>query len=85
MNELEQDMSVNPVIQQAMLNMVHFGVIVDGDFTGHFSVGGNIHIPLVAGLRSDPKIIEMSQEEVNTVTLGWTHDGSGFQQPSESL
>ena len=85
MDKIEENTASDGILQQVMLNMVHFGVVVDGEFTGHFSVGGNLHIPLVAGLRSDPKIIEMTQEEVNTVTLGWTYNEFGFQQPSESL
>jgi hypothetical protein len=36
----------------------------------------------MAGMKSNPTIVEMTQEQVNAVQLGWIYDGIDFIQPT---
>jgi hypothetical protein len=36
----------------------------------------------MAGMKSNPTIVEMTQEQVNEVALGWVYDGTDFIQPT---
>jgi hypothetical protein len=63
-------------------NIIWFAIVVDGEFTGRIGIGGNPS-PSLAGLRSNPTMIEMSEEQVTQVGLGWVHDGTTFVPASE--
>lgn len=57
-----------------------FAIVVDGEFTGKI---GMTKIPsaALAGLRSNPTMIEMSQEQAVDVQVGWVYDGTTFITP----
>ena len=54
-----------------------FAIVVDGEFTGKIGITQNPSAAL-AGLRSNPTMIEMSQEQATEVQVGWVHDGTTF-------
>lgn len=58
-----------------------FAIVVDGEFCGKIGMAKNPTAEL-AGLMSDPTIIELSLEQANKVKLGWVYDGATFV-PSE--
>ena len=61
-------------------NYVWFAIVVDGEFTGKIGMTENPSAAL-AGLRSNPTMIEMSQEQSTMVQVGWVHDGTTFSLP----
>jgi hypothetical protein len=58
-----------------------FAVLVDGEYTGKVGIAGSGG-PVMAGMKSNPTIVEMTQEQVNAVQLGWIYDGIDFIQPT---
>ena len=66
---------------QHLEDFTWFAIVVDGEFCGKIGMGKNPTAEL-AGLMSDPTIIELNQEQVKKVTLGWVYDGTTFV-PSE--
>jgi hypothetical protein len=58
-----------------------FAVLVDGEYTGKVGIAGSGG-PVMAGMKSNPTIVEMTQEQVNVVQLGWTYDGIEFIAPT---
>lgn len=62
-------------------NYVWFAIVVDGEFTGKIGITENPSAAL-AGLRSNPTMIEMSQEQAVDVRVGWVHDGTTFLLPA---
>ena len=58
-----------------------FAVLVDGEYTGKVGIAGSGG-PVMAGMKSNPTIVEMTQEQVNAVQLGWTYDEDGFHPPA---
>jgi hypothetical protein len=57
-----------------------FAVLVDGEYTGKVGIAGSGG-PVMAGMKSNPTIVEMTQEQVNVVQLGWIYDGTDFLNP----
>jgi hypothetical protein len=57
-----------------------FAVLVDGEYTGKVGIAGSGG-PVMAGMKSNPTIVEMTQEQVNEVALGWVYDGTDFFRP----
>ena len=58
-----------------------FAILVDGEYTGKVGIAGSGG-PVMAGMRSNPTVVEMTQEQVNEVALGWTYDQDGFHPPA---
>lgn len=61
-------------------NYLWFAIVVDGEFTGKIGIPENPSAAL-AGLRSNPTMIEMSQEQAVDVRVGWVHNGTTFVLP----
>lgn len=59
-----------------------FAIVVDGDYAGKIGISKNPS-PALAGLRSNPTMIEMSPEQALEVSLGWIHNGTTFVIPEE--
>jgi len=58
-----------------------FAVLVDGEYTGKVGIAGSGG-PVMAGMKSNPTIVEMTQEQANVVELGWVYDGVDFIRPT---
>jgi hypothetical protein len=58
-----------------------FAVVVDGEYTGKVGITGSGG-PIMAGMKSNPTIIEMTQEQANEVQLGWIYNGTTFAPAS---
>ena len=58
-----------------------FAVLVDGEYAGKVGITGSGG-PVMAGMKSNPTIVEMTQEQANTVQIGWIYDGIDFIQPT---
>ncbi len=63
-------------------SFIWFAVVVDGEFTGRIGMSINPS-PVLAGLRSNPTMIEMTNEQAEQVGLGWVYDGTTFIPASE--
>lgn len=59
-----------------------FAILVDGEYTGKVGFTGSGG-PALAGMRSNPTIVEMTQEQANEVQLGWVYNGTTFVPASE--
>ena len=57
-----------------------FAVLVDGEYTGKVGIAGSGG-PVMAGMKSNPTIVEMTQEQANAVQIGWIYDGTDFLRP----
>lgn len=66
---------------QHLEDFTWFAIVVDGEFCGKIGMAKN-PTPELAGLMSDPTIVELNQEQAKKVTLGWVYDGANFV-PSE--
>ena len=66
---------------QHLEDFTWFAIVVDGEFCGKIGMAKN-PTPDLAGLQSNPTIIELNPEQAKKVTLGWVYDGTTFV-PSE--
>jgi hypothetical protein len=66
----------------AHTDFIWFAIVVDGEFTGKIGMVANPS-PALAGLRSNPTMIEMTNEQSLEVGLGWLYDGTTFVLPTE--
>jgi hypothetical protein len=58
-----------------------FAVVVDGEVTFNWSIPKEIEL-MYAALTSNPKIVEIPEELMTSVTQGWTYDQDGFHPPA---
>ena len=74
-------MSINVPETISNNEFTFFAVVVDGEYTGKVGITGSGG-PVMAGMKSNPTIIEMTQEQVDAVQFGWIYDGIDFIQPT---
>lgn len=58
-----------------------FAVVVDGEVTFNWSIPKEIEL-MYAALTSNPKIVEIPEELMTSVSQGWTYDQNGFHPPA---
>jgi hypothetical protein len=58
-----------------------FAVVVDGEVAFNWSIPKEIEL-MYAALTSNPKIVEIPEELITSVSQGWTYDQDGFHPPA---
>lgn len=71
-----------------MKNKNKFVIVADDEVIMHFVVhrdNDGVTDGIIAGLRSNPKILELSQEDDPSVGFGWRYVGGKFVSPESSF
>lgn len=74
--------NINPLIpdESERPPSVHFAFVIDGEVVWFQSIDPRLE-RAVAVFRSEPVIIEITEEQKKTIGLGWTYDGLKFSEP----
>jgi hypothetical protein len=60
--------------------IVHFAIVVEGEVAWFHGIDERLE-RAVAAFRSEPVIVEITEEQRNTIGFDWTYDGKSFVEP----